>query len=332
MTSAHVVGLSVFERRRLYLFIFSELFVYTIVEAGIQTISSVIWRLRPGGGRMDAASVAAFQATALTIRDSGGDFIAADAHISVRQPQEGHCVNGWDRGGGFYCGLRGDEGAEWKAAADSAFVAGGYHRGDAFAHLDICDGKVVFNGPGVLGDPFNDYLRSLPAEELLWHVQLYINGVDAEALMDKAFIRSVRDRMANARAGDEAARDQLRAHLRERNTQKASRHAGFVADEIIARCRKGAYAVWGTVEECIAAGRVPWVVGRVTVEEGKPRCCIWTEDVNNATAHQPMTLEGLSHIRAMCAEGKKLVRSSDDLSGYVSSLCVSNMRFSEYVS
>ena len=59
------------------------------------------------------------------------------------------------------------------------FVAGGWNRGSALAHLRLdAAGEVECSG-GVLGESFNDYLKTLPPAELHRLCLDYTEGIDA---------------------------------------------------------------------------------------------------------------------------------------------------------
>jgi hypothetical protein len=59
------------------------------------------------------------------------------------------------------------------------FVAGGWNRGAALAHLRLSEAGEVECSGGVLGESFNDYLKTLPPAELHRLCLDYTEGIDA---------------------------------------------------------------------------------------------------------------------------------------------------------
>lgn len=170
----------------------------------------------------EAAEVRDFRAAMLALRGGGvAPFCFPDSHLTVRVPCPGGAVNGVDRGPGFAVGMRGEaEQGVWDASPESSFVAGGWHRGDALAHLDIIDGSVSFVRPGVLGPAFDRYLADLGHDELFFVVSAYLSGVDAVAMFSTGYVEGVRPVRAAERA------ERRHRLVKERNSPKVGCRAG----------------------------------------------------------------------------------------------------------
>ena len=98
-------------------------------------------------------------------------------HVPARVPVP---VNE-DRGPGCHAAMGGARAhpTQISVPAKDKFVAGGWSRNKALEHLELgADGRVVCEG-GVLGETFNEYLRTLPGEELTKLHREYADGIDA---------------------------------------------------------------------------------------------------------------------------------------------------------
>ena len=98
-------------------------------------------------------------------------------HVAARVPVP---VNE-DRGPGYHAAMGGARAhpTQISVPAKDKFVAGGWSRNEALEHLELgADGQVVCEG-GILGETFNEYLRTLPGEDLSRLHGEYASGIDA---------------------------------------------------------------------------------------------------------------------------------------------------------
>jgi hypothetical protein len=81
--------------------------------------------------------------------------------------------------------------ANFHLAADADFVAGGWHRGAALAHLRVVAGVVEFGPGGKLGPTFDAYLREYDPVVLVEIVNDYHRGIDVYRDLSAEFIAQV---------------------------------------------------------------------------------------------------------------------------------------------
>lgn len=213
--------------------------------------------------------------------------------------------NGCDAGPGYEAGMAGNAGGGWIPRDEGMFVSGGYHRGDALAHLTVSEtGQLVTKGPGVLGARFDAFLETLPRSSVVEIVRVYQGGVDIMPQLSTEFKESL--------AGVSGSR-----RPKERNSAMLAGREGVARAGVAVQVAAASMRVLGRVEDVAASGQMPPVISKLTIEPKKGRMCIAPMAINEATVDKrPEPLEGTEAQRRMLGMFKYYLTTRDAKSGY----------------
>lgn len=197
---------------------------------------------------------------------------------------------------------------------ESAFVAGGIHRGQALAHLDVdASGQLVSSGEGVLGPRFDAFIESLPRDVVIEAVTIFHRGVDVCGAVSPEYLASVRP-------PGKAGISRRSRPLRERNSGKVVGFEDVVRAGIAKQARKASMEVLGRVADVVERGCVPAEMVKVTIDQGTGRVCLFAKAVNLATRDRPAHLEGTIVMRQIVGMFRQYMAMRDDKSGYLNLL------------
>ena len=195
-----------------------------------------------------------------------GDRVAALNHGVVRREPT---AVGLDYGPGWKIAWQ-DSGvrvnpAAYEPQAREKFVAGGFNRAKALAHLRMTEGgTVAFGEGGILGPEFDKYLSGYPPEELVEIYLDYRDGINALRILDARALA-----WCPAPGIDQLARRTRDCWPEMRNGKNVEEHLEFVCAKVTQGVVDGTIEHLGTVEEAREAGKVPWLLSPLTVEPSK---------------------------------------------------------------
>ena len=220
-----------------------------------------------------------------------------------------------DEGPGYHAAMGGAKAhpSQVSVPAKDQFVAGGWNRNAALAHLRRdAEGRVLCEG-GVLGETFNEYLRDMPPAELTRLHEDYTHGIDAWRHVSAAAAEELRP-------SDPVLLEQRKKRV---PTKAEVFNSATVADHLEAACEEvtkciasGALRVLGTVEEVAARGEMPLHLNPLTMETSKIRLCCNQRKLNSMSSWPTVELDGLQTtedaVRGRTVHGAV----SDEASGY----------------
>jgi len=224
-----------------------------------------------------------------------------------------HCE---DLGPGYYAAMAGAAAhpEQIKVPRKSEFVSGGWNRNAALQRLRRGDeGQVVCEG-GVLGDPFNQYLRSMGTDALERLYLDYTEGIDAwQHLTEEARAELRPDDAEERRA--RGGRDV--PYSEAKNSDKIADNLEAVCEEMTEGIRNGSWKVLGSYEDLKARGELPTHFNRLTWESTKGRLCTDQRGLNDMSEWPSTSLDGLQDVEDMVA-GRAGVYGAvgDETSGY----------------
>lgn len=198
------------------------------------------------------------------VTEFGNDVVAKFHPFAPKSRVMPSCI---DMGPGFWSSMDGKN-----ASADDVllthkgcFVSGGWQRGSALRGLDIEDGKVTSTGESSLGEPFVNHLKLYDPENLEEILHDFHGGIDT--------VRDYRPEWVEImRPHDPVARDARSRRLPSvKNSKSLLKNLLFVTEKVSAMVAMDAVRCVGTVAECMRNGTVPWCIGKLTLEETKPR-------------------------------------------------------------
>jgi hypothetical protein len=143
--------------------------------------------------------------------------------------------------------------------AEERFVAGGANRGLAWANWRVRAGVPESSGPGVLGERFDDYVRTLPVEDVVEYITIYHAGIGVE-LVREGFLQ----RTTRLSETDRKIRQHRRPKVR--NSPVCTEFVPFLKQKLLAYVRTGAIECLGTVPEAMEKGVMPDYLGKLTME------------------------------------------------------------------
>ena len=153
----------------------------------------------------------------------------------------------------------------YEPQARDKFVAGGFNRAKALAHLRLTgSGTVAFGEDGILGREFDKYLSGYPPEELVEIYLDYRDGINALRILDARALA-----WCPAPGIDQLARRTRDCWPEMRNGKNVEEHLEFVCAKVTQGVVDGTIEHLGTVEEAREAGKVPWLLSPLTVEPSK---------------------------------------------------------------
>jgi hypothetical protein len=219
------------------------------------------WRL------VSVAPLAMANTALSSVGDWGDRALAFNPQVAVQKVY----APATDTGPGYHAAMGGSPSHPRQVvpASKASFVAGGYNRGVALAHLHRDGvGNVECVG-GVLGEGFNEHLRTRDQEDLGILLDDYRDGIHA--------LRNVSaEALAEWIPADPiaaAARLRRTLHPREvRNAVVCTEHVEFISSELTKWIANGVVEYLGTVAEVQAAEIMPAVFSPLTVEPTKRKC------------------------------------------------------------
>jgi hypothetical protein len=192
----------------------------------------------------------------------------------------------------------------------SDFVSGGFQRGRALSHLTVEGDHVVFGEGGLLGLPFDEYLRSYPTADLVEIVRDQQSGIDGRRDLSAAYLAEV---CPSDPAVLAARRHRVPSHG---NSRRAGEHVQFLKETFQGNIASGAWRYVGTIEEVAAAGAMPLDFAAISVEPLKPRCCLDPRQMNLQTRSRATEYEGLGTVHSNCVGRPGTGATWDECSGY----------------
>jgi hypothetical protein len=193
------------------------------------------------------------------------------------------------------------------------FVAGGWNRNVALAHLRRnAEGGVMCEG-GVLGESFNEYLQGMPPAELARLYEDYTDGVDAWRHVDAAAAEVLRPSEPELLA---QRKKRVPAKADVFNSATVAAHLEAACDEVTKCIASGALRVLGTVEEVAARGDMPLHLNPLTIETSKIRLCCNQRQLNSMSSWPSVELDGLQTIEDAVRGRAVHGAVSDEASGY----------------
>jgi len=200
-----------------------------------------------------------------------------------------------------------------KVPPKTEFVAGGWNRGTALAHLRRGEEDQIVCEGGVLGEAFNDYLSSFPPDELGRLYKGYTEGVDAWSHLDAEAQDSLRPVDADQLS---ARRHRVPTRSEVWNSPTVTEHLEAACGKMTADLESGACKMLGLVEDVARQGLMPLHLNPLTMETTKKRLCVNHRKLNAMSEWPKSQLDGLQTIEDQVRGRPAYGAVSDETSGY----------------
>ena len=220
-----------------------------------------------------------------------------------------------DRGPGYHAAMGGAKAhpSQISVPPKDEFVAGGWNRNGALAHLRRdAKGGVVCEG-GLLGESFNEYLRDMPPVELERLYEDYTDGIDAWRHVDAAATEGLRPSEPELL---EQRKKRLPTKAEVFNSATVAAHLEAACEEVTKCIASGALRVLGTIEDVAARGDMPLYLNPLTMETSKIRLCCNQRKLNSMSSWPTVELDGLQTIEDAVRGRAAYGAVSDEASGY----------------
>ena len=220
-----------------------------------------------------------------------------------------------DRGPGHHAAMGGAKAhpSQISVPPKDEFVAGGWNRNGALAHLRRdAEGGILCEG-GVLGESFDECPHDTPPLELARLYEDFTDGIDAWRHVDAAAAEELRP-----------SEPELLEQRKKRMPTKAdvfdsaavAAHLEAACEEVTKCIASGALRVLGTIEDVAARGDMPLHLNPLTMETSKIRLCCNQRKLNGVSSWPTVELDGLQTIEDAVRGRTVYGAASDEASGH----------------